>query len=254
MRILVCAVLAASAVAAAPPDKLKPLGGDFQIRRERPRLYLNAGDRDRVRSRIGTSHREEWQSVVRARQSRDLTQRMLANAFSYQVTQDPAHARAAIDAALQLSGTDLDRVDDDLGLAYRVWPESVAYDWCYDHFKPEERHVLLTNVRAQLAIAGGKILETEPPHAGHLVNHLADAHIPAGIAFYDEDPSIFERALKVTRSQIAAKNLFYRYGASSQGNSYGVTHVNGDYRILIMLWKATGVDLFARFPFYRDAM
>ena len=87
---------------------------------------------------------------------------------------------------------------------------------------------------------------------GHLVNHLADAYLPAGIAFHDLAPDIFERAVKVARLEITAKNVFYRFGLSSQGNSYGVTHYHGDIRMLTMLRKATGVDLFARFPFYRD--
>jgi len=252
IRIFAYAVLSLLTIAARPTEYPKRLAGEFSVRQDRPRLYLNAADLDKVRIRIATTHQDEWRSVLRARESEDLTQRMLACAFSYQVDRGRTQARRAINAALEIAGKDLDRIDDDLRLAYRIWPESVVYDWCYDQFTPEERQLLLTRVHAQLEIAGGKILETQPPHAGHLVNYLADAHIPAGIAFREDDPSIFERALKVTRTQIAAKNLFYQYGASSQGNSYGVTHVNGDYRILMMLLKPTGVDLFARFPFYRD--
>ncbi len=231
--------------------QLQPVGGEFQVRSGHPRLYLVPEDLPTLRDRIRTAHVEEWENVKRARDSQSPTERMVANAFSFQLERDPACARKAIDAALQLAAMDQNS-DDDLKLAYRVWPESVVFDWCYEQFSTQERSRLLGLVRGQLDIAGGRILEQQPPHAGHLVNYLADAHIPAGIAFYDQDPAIFTRALAVVRTEIAAKNIFYGYGASSQGNSYGVTHVNGDFRLLVLLLKATGVDLFSRFPFYRD--
>jgi hypothetical protein len=231
--------------------RLKPMDGEFRVRPGHPRLYLVPEDLPIIRKRISATHAVEWESIERARESRSLTDRMLANAFSYQLESDPAYARKAIEAALELAAMD-QKSNDDLKLAYRVWPESVVFDWCYDQFRPRERDNLLGLVRGQLEIAGGRVLEQQPPHAGHLVNYLADAWIPAGIAFYDQDPAIFNRALAVVRTQIAAKDIFYRYGASSQGNSYGVTHVNGDFRLLTLLLKATGVDLFARFPFYRE--
>jgi heparin/heparan-sulfate lyase len=228
----------------------KPIEGEFIVLKGHPRLYISAAELDTVRARTATTHRAEWESIQRARNSGDLVERMLANAFSFLVESDPNQARSAITAALELAARDLGG-DEDLNMAYRVWPESVVYDWCYSQFSSEQRDTLLRLVRRQLEIAGGRILEQQPPHAGHLVNHLADAHIPAGIAFHDEDPSIFSRALAVARVQLAAKNIFYRDGGSSQGNSYGVTHANGDFRLLAQITKATGVDLFARFPFYR---
>ena len=231
---------------------LEPVQGDFPVRPEHPRLYMTKEDLEPARARIKSTHREAWESVEKARTSDNLTEKMLANAFSYQMLGDKRYARAAIAAALELSGRKLRQEDDDLGAAYRVWPEAVVYDWCSENFTARERDSLLSGVRAQLEVAGGNGLERTAPHAGHLVNHLADAHLPAGIAFYEIAPEIFNRALEVTRTQLAAKNVFYRFGASSQGNSYGVTHVNGDIRLLAQLLKATGVDLFERFPFYRD--
>ncbi|HUU28782.1 MAG TPA: heparinase II/III family protein [archaeon] len=228
---------------------LAPLEEQFAIRSQRPRLYLTGDDLPLVRSRIQSSHSQAWAMIQQAKSSPGLRDRILANAFSYLVTGSEKEARAAIEAALELSAN---TNGDDLPNAYRVWPEAVAFDWCHDRFKPEEAEKLLTNIKAQLEIAGGRNLETQPPHAGHLVNHLADAHLPAGIAFYETAPEIFNRAVEVIRIELAAKNVFYRYGASSQGNSYGVTHFNGDIRMLAMLLKATGVDLFERFPFYRD--
>jgi hypothetical protein len=230
---------------------LKAVEGDFHVRSGHPRLYLVPEDLPTIRDRIRTTHAQEWENVKRARDSQSPTESMLANAFSFPVEQNPAYARKAIDAALQLAALDQDS-DDDLKLAYRVWPESVVFDWCHDQFSIEERDRLLRLVHGQLNTAGGRLLEQQPPHAGHLVNYLADAHLPAGIAFYDQDPAVFARALAIVRTEIAAKNIFYRYGASSQGNSYGVTHVNGDFRLLLLLLKATGVDLFSRFPFYHD--
>ncbi len=232
-------------------SQLKPVEGEFRIRSGHPRLYLVPEDLALLRRRIQTTHTREYKSIEKARESANLTERMLANAFSFQLQGDRGFARKAIDAALQLAAQDPNS-DDDLRMAYRVWPESVVFDWCYGEFSVVEREQLLGHVRRQLAVAGGGILEQQPPHAGHLVNYLADAHMPAGIAFYDQDPAIYDRALAVVRTQIAAKNIFYRDGASSQGNSYGVTHVNGDFRLLTLLLKATGVDLFSRFPFYRD--
>ncbi len=260
MTLMLVALLVSSGPVAAQPERtaplpewlqaLQPVTGEFPVRPGHPRLYLMPEELPLIRQRIVATHTDEWGKVLRAKDSSDLTARMLANAFDYQMRADRDAARKAIDAALELAGGAV-RADDDLQAAYRVWPESVVYDWCYEQFTPGERTALLGLVRRQLETAGGRILQQQPPHAGHLVNHLADAHLPAGIAFYDDDPSIFARALTVARTQLAAKNVFYRYGASSQGNSYGVTHVNGDFRLLALLYKATGVDLFAKFPFYQ---
>ncbi|HLA39583.1 MAG TPA: hypothetical protein VJ417_06290, partial [Candidatus Glassbacteria bacterium] len=230
---------------------LKPVDGEFTLYPDRPRLYLRPEDLPAIRERVKTTHRVEWEAIQAACGNTRSAERMVAAAFCYQVTGKESFARTAIDAALELAAR-RDRPGDDLGHAYRVWPESVVYDWCYDRFTAEERSKLIEGVRWQLEQAGGLPLQDQIPHAGHLVNYLADAHLPAGIAFYDLDPSIWERVLEVTRIQLAAKNIFYRYGASSQGNSYGVTHYNGDIRLLMQLYKATGVDLFSRFPFYRD--
>jgi len=230
---------------------LEPVAGEFPLHADRPRLYLRPGDLPLIRERINTSHKQEWRNILAACKAGRPTERMLAGAFCYQVTGEKHYAHLAVEAALALASK-RDRPGADLPNAYRVWPEAVVYDWCYPEFTREERLKILAGVRWQLEQAGGRNLERQGPHAGHLVNHLADAHLPAGIAFHDQDPTIWERALKVVRTQLAAKNIFYRYGASSQGNSYGVTHFNGDIRLLMQLYKATGVDLFARFPFYRE--
>jgi len=262
----------------ATPDwlgDLTPVGNHFKIRGDRPRLYLNREDLPLIRSRARTTHQDAWQSLQNiadwnrlenrwydthsvysgtngkaAVRSNSLTDRILAHAFSYLVTGEPSQARQAIETALELSA---DTTGDDLANAYRVWPVSVAFDWCNDQLRPEEGQKLLANVQTQLKIVDAEVpLEKSALHMGHLVNHLADAFLPAGIAFHGQAPEIFDRAIQVARSEIAAKNVFYRFGLSSQGNSYGLTHYHGDIRMLVMLKKATGVDLFRSFPFYRD--
>jgi len=230
---------------------LRPVEGEFPLYPDRPRLFLRPEDLPAVRERIRTTHKTEWNAILALSKSDRPTERMLASAFGWQVTGDERFAGQAISSALDLAAR-RDQTGDDLLNAYRVWPESIVYDWCYDRFSEDQRRQLFEGVRWQLEQAGGLPLHDQIPHAGHLVNHLADAHVPAGIAFHDLDPSIWERALEVTRTQLAAKNVFYRFGASSQGNSYGVTHFNGDVRLLMLLFKATGVDLFSRFPFYRE--
>ncbi len=261
-----------------PPDwlgDLKPIEDQFKVRPDRPRLYVNREDLPLIRARVKTSHQEAWQSLKNiadfsdvenawydthsvysgtngkgAVKSNTLTDRILAHAFSYLITSDPSQARHAIETALELS---TNTSGDDLANAYRVWPESIAFDWCNDQLRSGEGQKLLANVQAQLKIVDAEVpLEKNALHMGHLVNYLADAFLPAGIAFHEQAPGIFERAIQVIRSEIVAKNVFYRFGLSSQGNSYGLTHYHGDIRMLAMLKKATGVDLFERFPFYRD--
>jgi heparin/heparan-sulfate lyase len=228
---------------------LKPVDGEFKVRPDRPRLYVTSEDIPLLKSRISGSHSDAWREIRADRGSNRLPDRILANAFCYLIEKDAQIGRAAVEAALALSA---DTSRGDLPNAYRVWPEAIAYDWCHDAWRPDERKLFIENVRKQLHKAGGRTLESHPLHMGHLVNHLADAHLPAGIAFYEDAPDIYQRALAVALPEIAAKNVFYRYGASSQGNSYGVTHYNGDIRMLMMLEKATGEELFDRFPFYRD--
>jgi len=272
------ALFAQAAQDQVPPawlGDLQPIQDEFRVRREHPRLYISREDVPIIRSRAKTTHQEACQSLENIAQwsrlenawygvhsvysgtngnaavrSNQLTDRVLAHAFLYLITGEPSQGRQAIEAALVLSA---DTQGDDLANAYRVWPESIAFDWCHDQLRPGEAQKLLANVRAQLKIVDAEVpLEKSALHMGHLVNQLADAFLPAGIAFHDEAPEIFERAIKVARSEIAAKNVFYRFGLSSQGNSYGLTHYHGDIRMLAMLRKATGADLFQRFPFYRD--
>ena len=262
------------------PDWLKslslsPLFEQFEVRPDRPRLYINPEDLPVIRERVKTTHQEAWQSLKNiaefsrlqdrwydthsvysgtngngAVRSNTLRDRLLVHAFSYLITGDAADARRAIETALELSA---DTSGDDLANAYRVWPESIAYDWCNDQLRPGEGQKLFANVRAQL-----KLVEAEAPleknalHMGHLVNYLADAFLPAGIAFYDLDPGIFERTIQVVRSELAAKNVFYRFGISSQGDSYGLTHYHGDLRMMVMLKKATNQDLFWKYPYYKQ--
>ncbi len=236
-----------------PPDwlgELKPLEFECKVRLERPRLYVRPDELSTVRARIGSTHREAWEGVLRNLDNRNVRERMLACAFHYLVTGQQSSARTAIAAALELAAT---KSGDDWEATHKVWPEAVVWDWCHDQFTRAEHDSLLAGIRRQLALAGGGDLETQPPHAGHLVNHMADAHIPAGLAFYDEDPSIFERAVRVAKTQLAAKSVYYRYGLSSQGTSYGVTHYQADMRILAELYKSTDTDLFPRMPFMAEA-
>ncbi|MCE5271921.1 heparinase II/III-family protein [bacterium] len=230
--------------------ELKPLQFECKVRLERPRLYVRPEELSTVRARIGSTHAEAWAGVLGNLTNKSAKERMLANAFHYLVTGQQASARTAIAAALELAATPN---GDDWEATHKVWPEAVVWDWCHDQFTRAEHDSLLAGIRAQLALAGGEDLETQPPHAGHLVNHMADAHIPAGLAFYDEDPSIFERAVNVAKTQLAAKSVFYREGLSSQGTSYGVTHYQADMRILCELYKGTDLDLFPRLPFMAQA-
>jgi len=265
---------------ASPPDYLRglnlnPIKGEFKVRTDRPRLYINRDDLPVIRSRVKTTHQDAWQSLKSiaefsglenpwydihsvysgtngkgAVRSNSLRDRILVHAFSYLITGDAAEARQAIETALELSA---DTSGDDLANAYRVWPESIAYDWCNDQLRPGEGQKLFANVQAQLKIVDAEVpLEKSALHMGHLVNYLADAFLPAGIAFFDLAPEIFERTIQVARSQLAAKNVFYRFGISSQGNSYGLTHYHGDLRMMVMLKKATNQDLFWKYPFYKQ--
>jgi len=230
--------------------ELRPLQFECKVRLERPRLYVRPEELSTVRARIGSTHAEAWEGVLGNLANKSAKERMLANAFHYLVTGQQSSARTAIAAALELAATSN---EDDWEATHKVWPEAVVWDWCHDQFTRAEHDSLLAGIRVQLDMAGGNSLETQPPHAGHLVNHMADAHIPAGLAFYDEDPSIFERAVKVAKTQLAAKSVFYREGLSSQGTSYGVTHYQADMRILCELYKGTDLDLFPRLPFMAQA-
>lgn len=132
-----------------------------------PRLFFDAEDIDKLRTKVATSHREIWLPILAFADSRigkpareltpdraldffrDSGNRLVALAFACVITDTPEHCDTAKSYLLTYSGWDQwdPRNQRGLGLAHMLQGSAIAYDWLYGHLSAGER----LSVRESLA-------------------------------------------------------------------------------------------------------
>ncbi len=170
---------------------------------------------------------------------------MEANAFLYLMEGDAVKGRKAVAIAKNMIRT----LENQPVSATRmggqgIYDASLVYDWCYPLMTDAER----TEIR-DYVLAHARTLEVgwPPLQTGDVLGHNAEAQLnkdllTAGIAFYDEDPKVYNIvAGRILSGFVPVRNYAYQSMTFSEGPSYGRFRYAFDL-ICAYLFRGMGYD------------
>jgi hypothetical protein len=226
-----------------------------------PRVMVRPEDLPRLRMMAQNTHRAEMGALLSLAASNgkdedaksDCAHTAWRLAFLYLLTEDKAHAAACANAI----ETVLDR---DVSGGYfeaqrRIRALGCAYDWCHDAFPP-----MLLERMAHGALAIGHALyanhEMYPNNhvAGHEVNmvpHLLEACIAIGDEHFGARALLADVVDRFDK-MLACYQFFLEKECFQQSYSYTAAYVPEIATCFHLLQAATGVDWYAKNPWYRN--
>ena len=240
---------------------------------EHPRLLFRASDIDRIKSNLTNEQNlstynklltqaeyntdgklPEIQYGDASNQNYNIGLAIEANAFLYQMNNDPEYGYKAINLAKNyIESIMVDQTNASstgrIGM-YVVWTVAICYDWCYDLLTEEDKEFLQYYMLLQSSYSEPGF----PPlkYGLNTGNSEVNGHIPefqllcgqfaASIALYDELPDFYNVAAgRILQYTVPAVNIFNKYSMYSEGSSYGMYRhyfeVINNY-----LFKAMGYD------------
>ena len=238
--LLLCSSLATAADPPTPPaghPRLMLRPGDIPRLRER---YNSPGMAD-VKARLLEQARGTDDGRLPEGRPEDVwhdTRRLAfeARAFLYLVEGDEAAGRSALRMALDyLSSTATDfRANDDYFLSLAIHKgilgAAMVYDWCYPLLTPEQKSEFVSQVKR---VAERSECSWPPTGILFVTGHYSElkpvAMLAAGIAFHDEDGSIYNLMADHLYNGFApARNFFYPGHKHHQGTAYGPSRFDNE--------------------------
>jgi len=181
-----------------------------------PRVYVRAADVPRLKQKVVLpEYQSAWEQVCAAAEKQPA-----CAAFVYLVTGDQSRGRQAIAQALAALKTS----DDARVLNVPLHQGAMVYDWCYDLLSPGEKQAFIGEFER---IAGGH----DPGYPGSLqgmavVGHTTEGwvltgQLPAGVAIYDESPTMYDAAARLFFEKfVPVRNFYFPSHWHHQGDSY----------------------------------
>jgi len=153
-----------------------------------------------------------------------------ARAFLYLMEDDAESGRQAVRMALDylssFTGTPRGGVRPVSRIANRaVFGAAMVYDWCYPLLSAEQKAEMVRQIKR---LAAGTEYGWPPARMSFVTGHYGEEKNPcmlaAGIAVYDEAPSIYEvMAEHLYGGFASARNFFYPGHRHHQGSAYGLS-------------------------------
>jgi len=179
-----------------------------------PRVYVQASDLPTIQAKLQDSaFADAWQDV---QDSDD----PLARAFVYLVTGDTTAGQNAVTNGLSaLQSCNDARVFDQA----MHWGACV-YDWCYDLLSSNQRQAFIAEFE-RIAGLHAPGFPADPDGAA-VVGHgtegwLLTAQLPAGVAIYDEAPTMYDAAATLFMTRfVEVRDYYYPAHMHHQGDSY----------------------------------
>jgi hypothetical protein len=150
----------------------------------------------------------------------------LAQAMRYAMDADTFMGQNAIDKLIDMLGriefADRNDVTRDYGAV--IFTTALVYDWCYPLLKAEQKQSIIEQTKK---LAGRMEIKYPPYRQGAITGHGGEAQLlrdqlSAGIAFFDEDPSMYHHcAGRIFAEFVEARNFFYPAHRHHQGIGYG---------------------------------
>lgn len=200
---------------------------------EHPRLYLRAGDVDRLPQRLQDPVLKPAVQRLESMARKSAQFKAEGDALRYLTTHDATLGRAAIATALPLlQQCELPDVHDACRVTGRMMVTgAIVYDWCYGLLQPAEKQAFIKEL---VRLAMTQECGYPPTRGGAVTGHVSEAMLmrdilSAGIALYDEFPEMYRLAAgRFFREHLPARNWLYAGHAYHQGDSYGLHRFGWD--------------------------
>jgi hypothetical protein len=201
------------------------------IPKRHPRLYLLAADLVQLREkRHDPMFALEWANIEFGQVE------PIANALHALIEPgafDPATKLDKCELAIRQSLQQLERtVSDERNVEFLFLKNfhraAIVYDWCYGAMSGEQRFLFIRNFKRLAAIPGSPGYPA-PRNSPSLVGHEAHGSIlgnqlAAGLAIYDEDPTMFDAAATVALGQYRRASEFLFPGITDLQGIYYARH------------------------------
>jgi heparin/heparan-sulfate lyase len=187
-----------------------------QVPRGHPRVYLRPTDIRHLKEKVASPEFQPLWERVQA----DAEKSAVSAALVYVITGDEAAGRAAIEGALSALRASTDA---------RVFDEpfhwgACVYDWCYDLLTSEEKAAFITEFEriASLHEPWYPARMDTMAVVGHVCEGwLVTGQLPAGLAIYDESPTMYDAAVRLFMEKLVpVRNFHYAAHWHHQGDSY----------------------------------
>ncbi len=209
-----------------------------------PRVYVRPDDLPEIRAKLEHPRFEKiWNQILNS----DST---FCRAFVYLLTGDEEAGRQAIQQWLR----DVEQYQGDADRVGRVFGNlihqgAIVYDWCYDLLTDQQKSVFIERLEAMAASHGPGYPANPEGHA--VVGHdtegwLLTGQLPAGMAIYDESPTMYEAAARLFfRHFVPVRNFVYRAHMHHQGDSYITTRFQHDQAAAWLFRRLGAGDVFS---------
>ncbi|MFC1712343.1 heparin/heparin-sulfate lyase HepB [Candidatus Poribacteria bacterium] len=213
---------------------------------EHPRLLLRSSDIPEIKTRYDSSEMSDLREKLLEQANAtsdghlpdgkpenvwsDVKRRAFeAKAFLYVIQGDVDSGKQAVEMALAYLGSAETTYKEDglfvsRGMNRAILGASIVYDWCYPLFTPEQRLELIKQI---VRVAGNTEYGWPVENGRFVTGHYGEEKNPymlaAGIAAYDEDPSIYNAMIDhLYNGFVPTRNFFYPGHRHHQGSAYGV--------------------------------
>ncbi|MGE9292999.1 MAG: hypothetical protein ACQKBW_05250, partial [Puniceicoccales bacterium] len=129
-----------------------------------------------------------------------------------------------------------------------IFTVSLVYDWCYPLMDAEQKQQIIDHIKE---LASHMEIGYPPYRQGAVTGHGGEAQlmrdlISAGIAVYDEDPSIYHHSAgRFFVEFIEPRNFNYQAHRHNQGISYGVYRFHWEIYSAWLFKRMAGVDVYS---------
>jgi len=128
-----------------------------------------------------------------------------------------------------------------------IFVASLVYDWCYPLLSDTQKQELIDHIKA---LASRMEIRYPPYRQGAVSGHAGEAQLlrdllSAGIAVYDEDPSVYHHAAgRFFAEFVTARNFFYPSHRHHQGISYGPYRFHWEIYSAWIFKRMSDVDVY----------
>ncbi|MBW2459570.1 MAG: hypothetical protein JRI68_34065, partial [Deltaproteobacteria bacterium] len=179
-----------------------------------PRVYVQSADLPAIQAKLqNPAFAEAWQDV---QDSSD----PVARAFVYLATGDANAGQSAVSGGLSA----LQACDDARVFNQAMHWGACVYDWCYDLLSSNQRQAFVTEFERIAGLHSPDF--PADPEAPSVVGHVTEGwlltgQLPAGVAIYDEAPTMYDAAATLFMSRfVEVRDYYYPAHMHHQGDSY----------------------------------
>lgn len=204
-----------------------------------PRVYILPSDIPNLKKKINEPEFFKIKNTVYSSSQSTL------QAFRYLLDGKKSDGLEAITSALS-SLTNMNAKTDGRKVWNLVFQAACVYDWCYDLLTADQK----TQFQKQFSRIHNEHAPYWPAKSAEdaLVGHTAAGwfwnQVIAGLAIYDENPQIFNNAMKIFFENFQdSRNFYYKSHMHHQGH-YGGGYYSHEIQVAWLIKKATGKDIF----------